>query len=194
MALPGMPATIGASIKARASLSPRRFRLWAVSAGLVAASLGCGPANVTYPFDYFPEMHYQSSFRFQEPPRRQPAVDSVPITGKEVAYNLAEAEGLKNPIPRNQLTLERGKRLYEVNCSVCHGLDAKANTEVAKRFTAAKANPPINLTRPETQRLQDGVLFWTITNGRGNMPGFRNLLTEDDRWNITLHVRSLPSQ
>lgn len=194
MAVPGMRATIGGTLRALRSLSPRRARLWVVAAGLVAASLGCGPANTTYPFNYFPEMHYQSSIRFQEPPRRQPPRDSVPVTGKELAYNLAEAEGLKNPIARNQLTLERGKRLFEVNCSMCHGMDAKADTHVADHFKKAGATPPIDLTRPETQRLQDGVIFWTITNGRGNMPSFKNLLSEDDRWSIALHIRNLPPQ
>ena len=120
MAVPGMPATFGALLRALASLSPRRVRLSVVAAGLVASTLGCGPANITYPFDYFPEMHYQSSIRFQEPPRRQPPVDSVPVTGREVAYNLAEADGLKNPIPKNQLTLERGKRLFEVKIGRAH--------------------------------------------------------------------------
>jgi len=171
----------------------RRRVLWLLPAWLLAASLGCS-GNSTYPFDYFPEMHYQSTHRFQEPPRPLGPADSVPVTGKEVAYNLAEAEALRNPVVRNQPNLAAGKRLYEVNCAMCHGADAKGSTAVAARFQKAGAAPPINLTRPETQRLLDGVLFATITNGRGNMPPFRNLLTEEERWKITLHIRNLPSQ
>jgi mono/diheme cytochrome c family protein len=35
----------------------------------------------------------------------------------------------------------------------------------------------------------DGQLFWIIANGLGNMPAFRDLLSERDLWMVVLFVR-----
>ena len=55
---------------------------------------GCGEPPPTYPLDIFPEMHYNPSYKTQEPPALTAPSDSVPITGKEVIYTLKEAQAL----------------------------------------------------------------------------------------------------
>jgi len=37
----------------------------------------------------------------------------------------------------------------------------------------------------------DGEIFYQITTGRRPMPSFKNRLTEEQRWQLTLLVRSL---
>ncbi|MBI2858536.1 MAG: hypothetical protein HYX90_05600, partial [Chloroflexi bacterium] len=44
---------------------------------------GCSSTG-SYPRDLFIEMHYQRSFRSQEPPRLYPAPFAVPVTGREL--------------------------------------------------------------------------------------------------------------
>lgn len=72
----------------------------------------------------FTEMHYQPSYRVQEGPRILPPPDSVPVTGREIEYDTAEAyQALQIPdaIAESPNTLTRARETYDVNCLVCHG-------------------------------------------------------------------------
>ena len=65
-----------------------------------------------YVWDIFPEMHYQASYRLQEPPRRMPPTDSVPITGKAREYRFAEAAEIANPLTSTPVGIEAGNQLF----------------------------------------------------------------------------------
>ena len=85
--------------KPERTVSGRRSRLalLALMAGYALLLIGCSrilPSSGTYPVDFFPEMHYQQSFKIQEPPSLSAPTGSVPITGREVIYTMAEAREL----------------------------------------------------------------------------------------------------
>ena len=37
--------------------------------------------------------------------------------------------------------------------------------------------------------MSDGEIFWKITNGRKPMPGFKNRLTDEQRWGLVNLIR-----
>jgi hypothetical protein len=39
--------------------------------------------------------------------------------------------------------------------------------------------------------MKDGQLFHVVTYGQGNMPAHAAQLSQDDRWQVILHLRSL---
>jgi mono/diheme cytochrome c family protein len=41
------------------------------------------------------------------------------------------------------------------------------------------------------QQQSDGALFYKITEGRGPMPSFKTTLTEQQRWDVVNHIRTL---
>ena len=41
-------------------------------------------------------------------------------------------------------------------------------------------------------KLTDGEIFYQITEGRKPMPSFRKKLSDEQRWQLVLFVRSLP--
>lgn len=167
-----------------------RAPLWAAPLVLLALAVGCS-GNNTYPIDVFLEMHYQSTTKNQEPPRRQPPSDSVPITGKEEALDLAAAQRAEGP-RRSTVNAERAQQLFAKNCAVCHGERGDGTGVVATYFRRdGAATPPSNLLDPVTKAKSDGELFWIITNGRGLMPPWRTLLTEDERWILAQFVKDL---
>ena len=45
--------------------------------------------------------------------------------------------------------------------------------------------------RSHMNKLRDGEIFYQITQGRKPMPSFRNKLTEEQRWQLVIFVRSL---
>jgi len=167
-----------------------------LAGALAAAALtlaACTPTG-SYPIDFFYEMHYEPSQRRLEPNRIPPPAGSVPITGSSPAYTWDQVTSLANPVPRNAQTHTRAQTLFDVNCAMCHGQNADGQSFIAQQFTSAHLYPPVDLHSQRVRDRTDGQLYWIVTNGEGNMPTFRSLLTDDDRWAMVDYIRDLQGQ
>jgi cytochrome c len=156
--------------------------MWA--AVLVLLMVACGPT--TYPADVFPEMHYQPTARRLEPPREAPPEDAVPVTGSMPHRSFDDATPLTNPVANTPANLEHARELARLNCAACHGADGHGQGPVAGYFSPVA---PVDFRSDRVQRRTDGQLFWIVANGLGNMPAFRDLLSEQDVWTVLLFVR-----
>lgn len=165
-----------------------RLPLWLAPLAILLLAVGCNTG--AYPFDILQEMHYQSSFRFQESPRLYPPKDSVPTTGKELAYDFAQAADLTSPTGVRP-DMERGRVLFQTNCSMCHGTEGHGDGPVGKKFVAAGVPSPVDFSQPRTKARKPGELWWIMTNGLGNMPSFKNLISEEDRWQLTAFISQI---
>ena len=97
-----------------------------------------------------------------------------------------EAVKRANPIPRDQTSIERGKNLFKTYCSACHGLEGRGDGPAA-----AGLNPkPPNLVKMAGHHA-DGDIAWKIANGRGPMPGWEKVISEEDIWHLTNFIQSL---
>ena len=76
-----------------------------------------------------------------------------------------------------------GKDLYMTNCKSCHGEPGKNN---AIRLVPQPPDP----ATLQLQQNSDGALQFKISEGRGPMPSFKNILSSADIWNIIAFVRS----
>jgi hypothetical protein len=47
------------------------------------------------------------------------------------------------------------------------------------------------LREGKSKDMKDGQLFHILTYGQGNMPSYAAQLSQDDRWRVIVHVRSL---
>jgi mono/diheme cytochrome c family protein len=160
-----------------------------------------------YPLDYFSEMHYQASIRAQEGPRKLPPDGSITYDssghpeavqssrnprGTQVNYDFAQAANLRNPIPATPDNLNQAKLLFQTNCAVCHGAQGKGDGIVAGYFKAYNTGSlPVDFSQQRTKDRTEGQIWWIITNGLANMPSWKALLTEDERWLLTQFVRSV---
>jgi len=78
----------------------------------------------------------------------------------------------------------QGEALYNKNCASCHGNPGKGNS-------MKTLNPiPPDLSSAKSQELTDGELFYILTTGRGVMPSFKSVLSEDERWKVISYLRS----
>lgn len=171
----------------------KTFSLW--SALALALLVSSCTSTGAYPRDFFFEMHYQQSYRAQEPPRLQPAPLAVPVTGREVdPGTFQEAEDLPNPVPLNPENRERARMLFAVNCAFCHGLSGRGDGVVAGMFQAAGAAPPVHFASQRVKARTPGQLYWVLTNGLGNMPPFGKLLTSEERWMLVHFIRSVAGE
>jgi len=81
---------------------------------------------------------------------------------------------------------KKGADLFMKNCQSCHGNPTQANF--------AKMDPsPDDPATEKFQKLTDGEMFYKITNGRGAMPQFKMILSEEDRWDLISYIRSFHS-
>jgi len=129
-------------------------------------------------------MEIQPSFDAQEDPLPVPA-RSIPVDGPVSIPNMGAPV---NPVPADEVSIQRAVNLYAINCVMCHGATGEGNGQIA----ALLANKPANLTLDVTQNKSDGALFLTLTNGvPGRMPPMVENLTVRDRWDMVNYIRTL---
>ena len=99
-----------------------------------------------------------------------------------------EAKERKNPLNAADVQLGTTKQLYIDHCSNCHGDTGKGDGSEAMMYDPM----PSDLTDPDRMsKLTDGEIYYQITEGRKPMPSFRKRLSEDQRWQMVVLVRSL---
>lgn len=72
----------------------------------------------------------------------------------------------------------RGQPLYQTNCARCHGADGKGAVPGARNFN------DLDYMRGENP----GYFYAAVTEGRGEMPPFKDTLTSDERWDVVSYV------
>jgi mono/diheme cytochrome c family protein len=78
-----------------------------------------------------------------------------------------------------------GANVYKAKCLTCHAKDGSGNTPVGKSLQSA------DLRSPEVQKKSDAELTESISEGKGNMPAFKTLITEDEIHSVLIYVRTL---
>ena len=131
-------------------------------------------------------------------PRGQPQM-SVPVTGQLIAgYQISYTAAPQtidsigrlavNPTPVSPASLVNGRKHYNINCAVCHGVDGAGNGPATKYGMAA-----ISLVQERQKNFTDGYIYGMMRNGRGAMPTY-NRIEEMDRWDVVNYVRALQGQ
>ena len=107
----------------------------------------------------------------------------------ETPWQVPPAEKLrKNPLPPSAANYNAAKPLYDEYCANCHGDAGKGDGSDAMMYDPA----PGDLTdSAHINKLSDGEIFYQITQGRKPMPSFRAKLTDDQRWQLVILVRTL---
>lgn len=77
-----------------------------------------------------------------------------------------------------------GESLYNVNCMSCHGNPGRNN------WLRDLEPQPGDIISAKYQQNSDGELFYKLSEGRGPMPGFRNVLSQTDIWSLVAYIRS----
>lgn len=84
-----------------------------------------------------------------------------------------------NPIPPTEASIERGEKIFESNCAVCHGGSGRGDGLAAVQLSRKPADLTVMIPmHPE------GDIAWKIEHGRGPMPAWRNVLSEKEIWDV----------
>lgn len=99
----------------------------------------------------------------------------------------AEYKALKNPVTPSESNLNAARQIYVEECAQCHGDRGKGDGPEARSHYPL----PADLTDPKRlANLTDGEIFYQLSEGRRPMPSFKGRLSEDQRWQLVLLVRS----
>lgn len=94
-----------------------------------------------------------------------------------------EKSELVSSFPFTDEVIKDGASLYQKNCLSCHGQPTKGNY-------AALQPSPGDPASADYQKQSDGDMYYRITEGRGLMPQFKNILSEKERWDVIAYIRS----
>ncbi|HMD08540.1 MAG TPA: c-type cytochrome [Candidatus Acidoferrum sp.] len=98
-----------------------------------------------------------------------------------------EAKLRPNPIQPSALALAAGRTMYMDKCTQCHGQTGKGDGPDAASYYPS---PTSLVDANHMNSVTDGEIFYQISEGRKPMPAFKRKLTEEQRWQLVLYVRS----
>lgn len=153
-------------------------------------------------YQFFPNMYeavpyetYSEVSAFKNGKEGQlPAEHSVP-RGFEVYEFANTPEGLaeaklnsKSPLTDLERNDPKGKELYTIYCSVCHGDkgDGKGNLVKREKFLGVPSYADRELT--------EGGVYHVVTYGLNSMGSHKNQMTQQERWIVTDYVLKLKSE
>ncbi len=121
-------------------------------------------------------------------------VDSQVVWGEvnELNSELLEIFNIEiSKTPITPVSIENGKRIFETNCAVCHGIAGNGDGPMAKQFDPS----PAILSNPQLTGDANTVAydnFEVINVGIANtaMMGWAGVLSETQIWDVTYYLRS----
>jgi mono/diheme cytochrome c family protein len=112
---------------------------------------------------------------------------TLPIDGEPPMSREEASAALHNPLKPTPAALAAGKSLFQTNCAVCHGSNARGNGTVSFLLRV----PPADLTAGVAAQRSDGYIYATIRNGSIVMPSYADAMSSHERWEVVLYLRSL---
>ena len=88
-----------------------------------------------------------------------------------------------SPFAFTEQSVESGEEAYYANCKSCHGDPGKMNYQPLQP-------EPGDITTDKIQQNSDGEIHYKVVTGRGAMPGFANVLSDTEIWNVVAYIRS----
>jgi mono/diheme cytochrome c family protein len=105
-----------------------------------------------------------------------------------VPYKIPPEEAAKvNPVKPSPESLARGKKLYNIDCAMCHGKDGDGKGDMASDMKNVT-----DFTKPDALKDRtDGELSYILRHGKGEMPPEGDRAKDEDIWNLVNYIRSL---
>jgi mono/diheme cytochrome c family protein len=148
-------------------------QIWRRAIGMLAIAwlaMGCSK-----------DMQEQPSYHPQEAPRLHSPAASVPRESRAIAPPFSS-------LPQRHV--ERGARLFAVNCTHCHGPKGEGDGPVAGYLKEL----PANLHAARIQKKSAAELYEVVTNGKDAMPPFRGELSAEERWIVASFIKTFTTE
>jgi mono/diheme cytochrome c family protein len=176
---------------------------WATTAGGVAAACVVAGYGTAWAIRTLPtikpmvEMENQPRLDAEAPDTffasgrgmQLPPVGTVPRAFMPLQASTPDQGGkdLIDPLPVTAPVLDRGRRMFDIHCAVCHDRLGTGKPWLDSTYQAL----PTDLQSSTVREAPDGFLYWVISQGFASMPAYAADISPDDRWAIIRYVRAL---
>lgn len=135
--------------------------------------------------------------------------DATPVAGTvkrgDVAYfplamdkagdttNYNASKQIQNPVPAlNEKEMEEAKRLYNVNCGICHGEKLNGNGPLYKEGNGPYPAKPATLVGDvKYETMPAGQMMYSLTYGKNLMGSYAAQLSTKQRWMVIHYIKSM---
>lgn len=118
------------------------------------------------------------------------------VANMALRASIGNAKDQKNPLLFGDANMLGGVKVYKDNCAGCHGAPQQSRPAISKGMFP----PPPQLFESNDMVNDDpeGGTYWKVTHGirLTGMPGFAAILSDTQRWQVTMlvaHANKLPS-
>ncbi len=106
------------------------------------------------------------------------------VANTNEGYEFAKLN-VKSPLDSTQINYNKGKKLYNIYCSSCHGNKGDGNGVLVKR------DKFVGIPNYKDREITEGSIYHVIYYGRNMMGSHASQLTEDERWQVVHYVQKL---
>ena len=98
-----------------------------------------------------------------------------------------DANDLKSSFQNTAASDQKGRETYNMYCLSCHGESGFGDGAAGASFDRR----PANFHNDRVKNQSDGALFWKLTNGKADMPAFKEALSDEQRWQLVAYIRKI---
>lgn len=100
------------------------------------------------------------------------------------------ADTIKSPLSSSPEIIAKGEEIYNLYCFACHGETGYGDGAAG----GAMGVKPANFHDAKFSKQKEGTMFWKLSNGKGNMPPFKEILKEEQRWQLIAYLKEFGKQ
>lgn len=153
-------------------------------------------------YQYMPDMYHSVGYEtYSENPNYADGMTTqLPVEGTiargQVPYDYPntnegyEAAKLdsKNPLEVNEANLDKGKKMYDIYCTSCHGETGAGDGVLVEREKF------LGVPNYKDRDITEGSIYQVIMYGRNMMGSHASQLTAEERWQTTMYVEQLRNE
>lgn len=163
----------------------------------------CDRDRNTTGWEYFDDMAHSPAYESYSPnpnfadgkTMRNPVEGTIPIGYQPYLYQKTDEDRVKaglalvNPLEATEPNLARGKQVFTIFCSNCHGEkgDGQGYLFTSKKYPFQ----PGNLLSDKVRNNPEGEIFHVITVGFGVMPPHGYMIRPEDRWKAAMYIKNI---
>jgi len=97
-----------------------------------------------------------------------------------------EFKNMENPVKADAESIKTGSMIYTKSCAFCHGKTGLGNGPKARGLNTFSGD----FSADKYQSQTDGEQFYKTKFGRGEMPGYEDIIEDRDIWHMVNFMRT----
>lgn len=136
-------------------------------------------------------IHYDATPVAGTVSRGQDYVYHIPMDAAGDTANYFASSVTQSPVQMlTDKEMEETKRLYMINCGICHGTKLDGNGPLYKDGAGPYPAKPATLVGDvKYEAMSEGMMFYSITYGKNLMGGYASQVTPKQRWDIIHYIK-----